>query len=104
MENGLWVYGGNLGCAKHTYNGGICKECGYEWPYQVTSITPTQYSIIDQAGAWTRPYENNSTNKGDMPLGTVVTVVASTKNQAGNLWYKMDNGLWVYSGNLKKVS
>ena len=39
-----------------------------------------------------------------MPLGSIVTVIASAKNQAGNLWYKMDNGLWVYSGNLEKVS
>ena len=104
MDNGLWVYGENFGCASHSYSGGICKECNYEWPYTVTSISAAEYRIIDQAGAWTRPYENNSTNKGDMPLGSIVTVIASAKNQAGNLWYKMDNGLWVYSGNLEKVS
>ena len=106
MVDGLWVYGGNLEntdvCTKHTYSGGFCSVCKYEWPYETTTTVHTVYKIVDQAGAWTRPYSNNSVEVYQIPIGSSITVVGVTKNQAGNSWYKMDTGLWVYSGNLEK--
>ncbi len=88
----------------HSYTGGICSSCGYEWSYTVTSLTAASYTVTNKDGCavWSRPYSYNSTKKSVAAYGSTLTVVAKTTNQAGNLWYKLSGGSWIYSGNVSK--
>ncbi len=93
-------------CSKHIYCGGICLMCGHEWVYTVTAMKPTAYKITkdDSAPIWNRPYSNFATKTTRMQKGAVVMVIAKTINQAGNTWYQLSTGDWVYAGNATKVS
>ena len=61
-------------------------------------------TIIKTSGAniWSKPYTT-----GDSKLvrtasfNTKVNVVAKFMNTSGSLWYKLDDGSWVYSGNVR---
>ena len=87
----------------HSYKGGICSSCGYEYPLSISSHSAT-YVVTNSDGAklWTRPYSNNSTNVSKAAKNTVFTSTHSTKNQEGHTWYKLSNGYWVYSDNVAR--
>lgn len=90
----------------HDYDGGICTKCGYEYATTVKSMTATCYTVTKSGDApvWSRPYSNNSTQVRREAKGSVLVVVGSCVNQAGNTWYKLNDGSWIYSGNVKKSS
>lgn len=55
--------------------------------------------------AWSRPYSNQSKKVVTYDKNTKLKVVAkvynvTSKGNKGNLWYKLDTGKWVYSGNV----
>ncbi len=91
-------------CTHSSYNNyGKCKNCGEEYPMSVSPMSATTYQAVkDDVPVRNRPYSPESIIKS-LSKGTKVTVVASGKNSAGNLWYKLNDGTWVYSGNLEKV-
>ena len=93
-------------CTSHNYSGGICTKCGHEYALTITSISSTALKVTKSGGApvWSRPYSNYSTQQATMKAGSIVMAVAKTTNQAGNLWYKLSTGEWIYSGNVSKVS
>lgn len=62
----------------------------------------------DKVAARTGPYEHDpkvssAGNDGELPLNTVVTVVASIKNIYGNLWYRTQEGYWIYGERLGEL-
>lgn len=93
-------------CNSHSYTGGICDKCGAEYAYSTKSLTPACYTVTKGNGApiWSRPYSNNATEVRRQARGSVVVVVGSCVNQAGNTWYKLNDGSWIYSGNAQKGS
>ena len=103
LSDGYWVFSGNVTKHNHAYTGGICTgiSCGYEYPYTVSSFSGT-FVVTNSAGAkiWKRPYSNNSTHIRTDAKNKVLTVTAKTTNADGNLWYKLSDGYWVYSGNV----
>ena len=89
----------------HSYNSsGRCTKCGQEYPMTVMCLTsPVTYETVkDDVPLRERPYAPDAIVKS-LPKGKQVTVVESGENALENLWYKLDNGLWVYSKNVKKV-
>ena len=93
-------------CTKHNYSGGICTKCGAEYQLTVTSMKATAYKVTKSGGApvWNRPYSNYSKQITTMKKNSVVVAVAKTTNQAGNVWYKLSTGEWIFSGNVKQIS
>lgn len=89
----------------HDYNSrGYCSKCGQEYPMSVSSMSATSYEAVkNDVPVRNRPYAPDTIIKS-LSKGTKVTVVASGKNSVGNLWYKLDDGTWVYSENLKKAA
>ena len=102
-----WVYSGNVKEHSHNCkgNGGVCKStgCGYVYSYNITSMSGLyQGDVKDGAKYWTMPYSTGkSVNKGTIAYQSVVSVTGKTTNADGNVWYKLSNGYWVYSDNLK---
>ena len=90
----------------HKYSGGICKNCGYEYAYKITSVKAAAYKITNSGGApvWKRPYSSNSQKINTIAKNSYVVVIAKTVNQAGNTWYLLSDKSWVYSGNVKACS
>ena len=99
------IYAKQNNC-KHNYSGGICTKCEHEYNDKITAVTPAVYKVTKAGGApvWSRPYSNNSKNIDRVAQNQYVTVIATTVNQAGNTWYFLSDGCWVFSGNVKKVS
>lgn len=93
-------------CSSHSYSGGICTKCGAEYAYSVIAMNATAYKVTKSGGApiWSRPYSNNSTKVTTMAKGSTVMVIGKTTNQAGNLWYLLSDGTWIYSGNASKIT
>ncbi len=88
-------------CPHSRYTGGICDACGYEYPLTITSMTATfMVKNTDGAKIWSRPYSDNSTLITTAAYDTVLNINAKTANKAGNTWYRLTNGNWVYSGNI----
>ena len=83
---------------------GKCKSCGEEYDMTIKSMSATTYQAVkNDVPVRNRPYSPEKITKY-LSKGTKVTVVASGKNSAGNLWYKLKDGSWVYSKNLEKVA
>ena len=105
LKDGTWIYSGNLqkSCAHASYDSyGKCKSCGEVYPMKITSMTATTYKTTkNDVPVRNRPYSPEKIIK-TLSKGTKVTVVASGKNSAGNLWYKLKDGTWIFSGNLQK--
>lgn len=88
----------------HSYDSsGYCSKCGQEYPISTSSMSATTYETVKgDVPVRNRPYAPDTIIKS-LSKGTKVTVVASGKNSVGNLWYKLDDGTWVYSENLAAV-
>lgn len=90
----------------HSYNSkGYCSKCGQEYPMTITYLIPaaTYEAVKNDVPVRNRPYAPEEIIKS-LSKGEKVSVVASGKNSVGNLWYKLDDGTWVYSENLKKAA
>ncbi len=92
-------------CSHSSYDSyGKCKKCGKEYTMNVKTISATTYQTVkNDVPVRNRPYSPENIIKY-LSKGTKVTVVASAKNSVGNLWYKLSDGTWIYSGNLEKAS
>lgn len=103
LSDGSWVYSGNVVKHNHSYKGGICSNqtCKFEYKYSVTNDSVTLY-VINSKGAkvWSRPYSVNSAHRRTESYGKALKIVARTVNADGNLWYKLSDGNWVFSGNV----
>ncbi len=88
----------------HSYNNrGYCNKCGKEYAISLSSMNATYEAVKNDVPVRNRPYSPDSIIKY-LSKGTKVTVVASGKNSVGNLWYKLNNGTWIYSENLTRSS
>lgn len=88
-------------CINHSYNElGYCTSCGIEYPINFTSISSNlYYTSKNDVPVRSRPYApDNILNS--LSKGTEVTVVGSGENSLGNLWYKTNDGKWIFSKNL----
>jgi len=104
--NVYYSYSGtNIPHSKHTYDDkGYCTVGGEEYPISLQKMPETTYQVInDNTPVRWRPYESEPIFR-KLSKGTGVTVVESGKNAKGNLWYKLNDGTWVYSENVKKSS
>ncbi len=105
LTDNTWVFSGNVTRHSHAYSGGICtgRGCGYEYPITWTAFSGT-FQVTNTSGAkvWSRPYSNNSTHVYTAGYNGVLTVTHKTTNQDGNLWYRLSDGRWVFSGNVKQ--
>ena len=108
LEDGNWVYSGNVKEHKHSYAGGKCtgNSCGYEYNYKayITSFSAS-FIVVNNNGTkvWSIPYSTGSSVvKRTEPKNAVLKVTGKVKNVHGNLWYQLSDGNWVYSGDLKQ--
>ncbi len=103
LSDGYWVFSGNVTKHSHSYKGGICtgRNCGYEWGYSVNGHYG-YFVVTNSSGAkiWSRPYSNNSTHLWTAGYNSVLYIVGRTSNQEGNVWYRLSDGSWVFSGNV----
>jgi len=60
----------------------------------------TMYAAIDNVAVRTQPYAKSGTLAWVLAKNTPVQVVGYLINSAGNKWYKLDNGKFVYSERL----
>lgn len=101
-ERTFTVKGNEPTPCSHSYNkSGYCDKCNKEYPISLTSMNATYEAVKNDVPVRNRPYSPDSIIKY-LSKGTKVTVVASGKNSVGNLWYKLNDGTWIYSGNLTK--
>lgn len=100
-------------CLTHTYYGGICKKCGYEYPLIYTPVSECSLTgtvvVTNKGGAdiWSRPYSENSKHIRTEKYKSVFTVTVKTRNvtSAGvpdKVWYRLKDGNWVCSGNVTR--
>lgn len=88
----------------HSYNkSGYCTKCGEEYYISLSSMNDTYEAVKNDVPVRNRPYSPD-TIIGYLSKGSKVTVVGSGKNSAGNVWYKISDGTWIFSGNLTKSS
>ena len=92
------------GKCSHSYQVGVCKTCGYTYPYEETKFDARSYVVNNDNGApvYTKPYSSSSIKVGTKAYNSVLSIVASTKNAQGNTWYKLSDGTWVYSENVTR--
>jgi len=93
-------------CSHPSYIGGVCTKCKYVYPLKETAVTG-KYVVINKNGApvWSIPYSKGSAKQiTKYNQNTEINVVASVRNQNNKLWYKLNNGYWIYSGNIAKES
>ena len=92
-------------CPHKTHSGGICQACGEEYKCKIVTMNPTAYKVTKScyAPTWSRPYSNNSKEMDRVNRGNIVIAIAKTVNEAGNTWYLLSDGNWIYSGNVRKT-
>ena len=61
----------------------------------------TYYAVKDDIPVRARPYAPVAISKY-LKKGAAVTVVGSGKNSQNNLWYKLNDGNWIFNENLTK--
>jgi len=65
----------------------------------------TPYEITKSGGALVRTsYSEKASEVRREATGNIIWIVSSTKNSAGNIWYQLSDGNWIYSGNVKSHS
>ncbi len=111
LSDGSWLVSDYLTEVKacdHNYDSvGKCTKCGAIFPLDITSVSKTmKVTKVNSSGtapAHSTPYGDADItkryNKGD-----TVKVVASAKNAAGNLWYKLSDGSWLVYDYLTEVA
>ena len=85
------------------------EDNSYVYSGDVDKVTFTETTVgklykfnkNDESRKW--PYESSKLVKSYY-RGSVVTVSANLKNTSNNLWYKLSDGSYVYSGDLDEVS
>lgn len=110
LEDGNWVYSGNVKKHSHTYpsgSGGYCAAsgCGFEFVLKESSYKKI-LAAVKEGGTpvMNRPYADKSEQLRTASVGEKLDVVASAANARGNVWYKLSDGSWVYSKNTGKYT
>jgi hypothetical protein len=92
-------------CTSHSWNNrGFCTRCNVE--FSITLENTTTWRIfrvsVDSAPIRNRPYSPDTIIR-NLARNTEVTVVGEGRNSQGNLWYRLSDGTWVFSGNVTLV-
>lgn len=107
LSDNTWVFSGNLEKVKvcsHSYGDtGYCTKCKQEFPISLTPVNAVYKTVKKDVPVRNRPYAPEK-SVATLAKGAKVTVVASGNNSQGNLWYKLSDNTWVFSGNVEKVS
>jgi hypothetical protein len=92
---------GHPSCSSHTFNNnGVCTRCGLEFLLNVKDMAPTTMFVSNaDTPVRNRPYASDTVIRR-LERGASVTAVGSAVNSIGNVWYKLNDGTWIYSGNL----
>ncbi|MCL2839072.1 MAG: hypothetical protein FWE04_08465, partial [Oscillospiraceae bacterium] len=112
LTDGTWIYSGNLSmtnptaptCTNHNWNDrGFCTRCGAEFRIGITTISPAQARFTTRADVpvRARPYAPEPILRR-LANGTRVMVNGRGRNSQGNIWYRLTDGTWIYSGNLRR--
>ena len=92
-------------CEHLTYDDyGFCTVCKKEFPLAETALDPVLYRVTkDNVPLRMRPYSPDAVVKS-LKKGAFVTVAAESVNAKGNKWLKTADGMWIYSGNVRKFT
>jgi len=100
--DGNWISADDIGLHCHGYTNGVCTVCGADAPYQVTNLNATIFETkADNVEVWSKPYSKTQKKRVIASSGTKLVVIAQAINYYENKWYKLSDGSWVYSGNVK---
>jgi len=104
LTDGNWIYSGNLNshCNTHNWNDrGFCSnlDCNIEFRLDITAASGTRFATRDDTPVRARPYAPD-TILTRLASGTGVAVNGRATNSQGNIWYRLADGNWIYSGNL----
>lgn len=98
-----WKTASSAACEHPSYDSsGYCTvaTCRAEFPINLTTISATTYyAVKDDVPVRARPYAPDTILES-LKKDAAITVVGSGKNSAGNLWYKLSDGNWIFSDNL----
>ncbi len=73
--------------------------------FSVSALAASPYEVTKSGGALVRTsYAESASSVRREAQGNIVWVASSKKNSAGNLWYKLTDGYWIFSGNVKSHS
>lgn len=88
----------------HTFgNNGVCTSCGYEFQLKSVPHMETMKAVADGTKVRKAPYGIPATEYKTIGKDSLVQIISMTTNSHGNLWYKTNDGYWIYSENLTKV-
>lgn len=82
---------------------GVCTSCGYEFQVKPVPHKETMKAIANGTKVRKAPYGIPETEYKTIAKDILVHIVSMATNSYGNLWYKTDDGYWIYSENLAKV-
>ena len=89
LTDGNWVYSRNVRITD--YN-----------PNDVEAIKKSAVVTSWGANIWSRPYSSDDSKRVYIAdKNASLGVVAKVTNSSGDLWYKLTDGNWVYSGNVR---
>lgn len=83
-------------CLKHEWSMGVCVNCDEEWPLLVTPVNGTYKTNIENATAKDIPYKQGKVMKTYPTKGTVVNITGVHENSAGSIWYRTEEGYWIF--------
>ncbi len=73
--------------------------------FSLKAFAATPYEVTKSGGSNIRTsHSENASAVRKAPQGSIVWVASSKTNSVGNLWYKLSDGYWIYSKNVKKHS
>ena len=73
--------------------------------FSISVLAASPYEVTKSGGALIRTsYAESAASVRRASQGSILWVQASKKNSAGNTWYQLTDGYWIYSGNVKKHS
>ncbi len=106
-----WIPAGNLTEHKHKYTGGFCDYagCGDEFKIKEEKLNSSgKAEIYETVGSGrvvrVGPYDVRAVKETIPEKYQIVKVTHKAENAHENLWYKTENGGWIYSGNIQKHS
>lgn len=98
LSDGDWLTGSYLSAHMHTSNSkGVCVKCTKDY-----TITKENNVVLKVPAAKNGKVYAHTAPDGDAKTITLyttsLTITGKTVNSAGNVWYRLSNGYWVYSG------
>ena len=91
-------------CEIHNFdNRGFCIECNNEFYIAMSHFADTMFYVTSyDAPIRARPYSpDNILHR--LPQGTAIPVNGAGINSMNNRWYRLSDGLWIYSGNISRT-